>query len=86
MNHTPFEFQVEVTECNNCLVWAKNDDLVREVIKLSSNLTVRTSHFFLFFRFQVSLVAMESFNKIFRDVFSYSCRRQSFEMVYSLIF
>lgn len=31
---------VKMTECNNCLVWAKNDDLVREVIKLSSNLTV----------------------------------------------
>ncbi|KAK3426483.1 glycerophosphodiester phosphodiesterase GDPD4 [Eucalyptus grandis] len=31
---------VEMTECNNCLMWAKNDDLVREVMKLSSNLTV----------------------------------------------
>ncbi|XP_056159901.1 glycerophosphodiester phosphodiesterase GDPD4 isoform X1 [Syzygium oleosum] len=50
---------VEMTECNNCLVWAKNDDLVREVIKLSSNLTVRTSHFSLFFRFQDSYIVMK---------------------------
>jgi len=50
-------------------MWAKNDDLVREVMKLSSNLTVRTSHFFLFFRFQDSLVALESFAIRFLEMF-----------------
>ncbi|KAK2968929.1 hypothetical protein RJ640_013460 [Escallonia rubra] len=31
---------IERTQCKNCLVWAKSDSLVRDVIKLSSNVTV----------------------------------------------
>ncbi|XP_030936880.1 glycerophosphodiester phosphodiesterase GDPD4 isoform X1 [Quercus lobata] len=31
---------VERTHCRNCLVWAKSDNLVRDVIKLSPNTTV----------------------------------------------
>ncbi|KAK3014792.1 hypothetical protein RJ639_009123 [Escallonia herrerae] len=31
---------IERTECKNCLVWAKSDSLVRDVIKLSSDVTV----------------------------------------------
>ncbi|KAF8405664.1 hypothetical protein HHK36_007740 [Tetracentron sinense] len=31
---------VERTQCNNCLVWAKSDILARDVIKLSSDVTV----------------------------------------------
>ena len=36
-------FQVEKTECQNCLIWCKSDNLVRDVIKLSSEITVRSS-------------------------------------------
>ncbi|KAK2658809.1 hypothetical protein Ddye_005342 [Dipteronia dyeriana] len=32
--------QVERTKCKNCVVWAKSDNLVRDVIKLSPNATV----------------------------------------------
>ncbi|TKY49914.1 Glycerophosphodiester phosphodiesterase GDPD4 [Spatholobus suberectus] len=31
---------VEKTECRNCLIWAKSDNLARDVIKLSSEITV----------------------------------------------
>ncbi|KAI8526505.1 hypothetical protein RHMOL_Rhmol12G0002100 [Rhododendron molle] len=31
---------VERTECKNCLVWAKSDNLARDVIKLSPDMTV----------------------------------------------
>ncbi|XP_057453892.1 glycerophosphodiester phosphodiesterase GDPD4 isoform X2 [Lotus japonicus] len=31
---------VEKTECRNCLVWAKSDNLARDVIKLSSEISV----------------------------------------------
>ncbi|KAF1894333.1 hypothetical protein Lal_00027181 [Lupinus albus] len=31
---------VEKTECRNCVIWAKSDDLAREVIKISSEITV----------------------------------------------
>ncbi|XP_020223354.1 glycerophosphodiester phosphodiesterase GDPD4 isoform X3 [Cajanus cajan] len=31
---------VEKTECSNCLIWAKSDNLARDVIKLSSEITV----------------------------------------------
>ncbi|KAL2513395.1 Glycerophosphodiester phosphodiesterase GDPD4 [Abeliophyllum distichum] len=31
---------VEKTECKNCLIWAKSDSLARDVIKLSSDVTV----------------------------------------------
>ncbi|XP_028238510.1 glycerophosphodiester phosphodiesterase GDPD4-like isoform X4 [Glycine soja] len=31
---------VEKTECSNCLIWAKSDILARDVIKLSSEITV----------------------------------------------
>ncbi|XP_028800346.1 glycerophosphodiester phosphodiesterase GDPD4-like isoform X2 [Neltuma alba] len=31
---------VERTDCGNCLVWAKSDSLARDVIKLSSDITV----------------------------------------------
>ncbi|XP_014631644.1 glycerophosphodiester phosphodiesterase GDPD4-like isoform X5 [Glycine soja] len=32
--------EVEKTECSNCLIWAKSDILARDVIKLSSEITV----------------------------------------------
>ncbi|KAI9101439.1 hypothetical protein K1719_023921 [Acacia pycnantha] len=32
--------KVERTDCGNCLVWAKSDSLARDVIKLSSDITV----------------------------------------------
>ncbi|KAJ4713893.1 Glycerophosphodiester phosphodiesterase GDPD4 [Melia azedarach] len=31
---------VERTKCDNCLIWAKSDNLVRDIIRLSSNVTV----------------------------------------------
>ncbi|KAK4256380.1 hypothetical protein QN277_009255 [Acacia crassicarpa] len=31
---------VERTDCGNCLIWAKSDSLARDVIKLSSDITV----------------------------------------------
>ncbi|XP_019434591.1 PREDICTED: glycerophosphodiester phosphodiesterase GDPD4 isoform X2 [Lupinus angustifolius] len=31
---------VEKTECRNCVIWAKSDNLAREVIKISSEITV----------------------------------------------
>ncbi|KAK7259903.1 hypothetical protein RIF29_25518 [Crotalaria pallida] len=31
---------VEKTECRNCLIWAKSDNLARDVIKISSEITV----------------------------------------------
>lgn len=31
---------VEKTECSNCVIWAKSDNLARDVIKLSSEITV----------------------------------------------
>ncbi|XP_027340812.1 glycerophosphodiester phosphodiesterase GDPD4 isoform X2 [Abrus precatorius] len=31
---------VENTECKNCIIWAKSDNLVRDVIKISSEITV----------------------------------------------
>ncbi|ESW20626.1 hypothetical protein PHAVU_005G002500 [Phaseolus vulgaris] len=31
---------VENTECSNCVIWAKSDNVARDVIKLSSNITV----------------------------------------------
>ena len=36
-------FQVKGTKCSNCVVWAKSDSLSRDVIRLSSDVTVRTS-------------------------------------------
>lgn len=33
-------FQVERLQCQNCLIWAKSDNLARDVIKLRSNVTV----------------------------------------------
>lgn len=38
--------QVKRTECKNCLVWAKSDNLVREISKLSSDVMVRTRMLF----------------------------------------
>lgn len=38
-------FQVKRTKCSNCVVWAKSDSLCRDVIRLSSNVTVRTTTF-----------------------------------------
>lgn len=32
--------QVERTPCRNCVVWAKSDNLARDVMKLSSDITV----------------------------------------------
>ncbi|KAG5047741.1 hypothetical protein JHK86_017147 [Glycine max] len=32
---------VEKTECSNCLIWAKSDILARDVIKLSSEITLK---------------------------------------------
>ena len=33
-------FQVERTQCKNCLVWAKSDNLARDVIRQSPDITV----------------------------------------------
>lgn len=33
-------FQVEKIHCKNCIVWAKSDNLARDVIKQSSDVTV----------------------------------------------
>lgn len=38
-------FQVEKTECRNCLIWSKSDNLARDVVKLSSEIAVRSSLF-----------------------------------------
>ncbi|PPD67491.1 hypothetical protein GOBAR_DD35632 [Gossypium barbadense] len=32
---------VEKMQCKNCLIWAKSDSLVRDIIKLSSDVAVR---------------------------------------------
>ncbi|PPR97813.1 hypothetical protein GOBAR_AA22855 [Gossypium barbadense] len=34
------KFQVEKMQCKNCLIWAKSDSLVRDIIKLSSDIAV----------------------------------------------
>jgi len=39
---------VEEAGCRNCLIWAKSDNLARDVIKLSSEIAVRTVHLALF--------------------------------------
>ncbi|AQK49268.1 Glycerophosphodiester phosphodiesterase GDPD4 [Zea mays] len=35
------------TNCKNCLVWAKSDDIGREIIKLSKDVIVHCSLFFI---------------------------------------
>lgn len=33
--------QVKRTQCKNCIIWAKSDILARDIIRLSSDVTVR---------------------------------------------
>jgi hypothetical protein len=39
--------QLRRTNCKNCLVWAKSDDIGREIIKLSKDVIVHCSLFFI---------------------------------------
>ena len=39
------KFQVEKTQCKNCLVWAKSDSLARDIIRSSSDIKVSENGF-----------------------------------------
>ena len=61
--------QLKKTNCKNCLVWAKSDDLGREMIKLSKDVVVHCSFFCILYSNDPSIIcAYDHMSRTFQQV------------------